>query len=71
MSNEKSSALEVAVSFLIGAAAGFVAGILLAPASGKETGTSAAATARVRTSKSLCNGFGTKNDPSGRRAPRS
>jgi gas vesicle protein len=33
----KGSALEVAVSFLIGAAAGFVAGILLAPASGKET----------------------------------
>ncbi len=38
MANEgKSSVVEVAVSFLIGAAAGFVAGILLAPASGKET----------------------------------
>jgi gas vesicle protein len=38
MGNEgKSSVVEVAVSFLIGAAAGFVAGILLAPASGKET----------------------------------
>ena len=38
MSNEnKGSALEVAVSFLIGAAAGFVLGVLLAPASGKET----------------------------------
>lgn len=38
MSNEgKSCVVEVAVSFLIGAAAGFVAGILLAPASGKET----------------------------------
>jgi gas vesicle protein len=36
-SDNKGSALEVAVSFLIGAAAGFVAGILLAPASGKET----------------------------------
>lgn len=37
MSNDKSSALEVAVSFLIGAATGFVLGVLLAPASGKET----------------------------------
>lgn len=38
MSNEgKSCVVETAVSFLIGAAAGFVAGILLAPASGKET----------------------------------
>jgi len=37
MSNEKSSALEVAVSFVIGATAGFVLGILFAPASGKET----------------------------------
>lgn len=36
-SDNKGSAFEVAVSFLIGAAAGFVAGILLAPASGKET----------------------------------
>lgn len=37
MGNDKSSAMEVAVSFLIGAATGFVLGILLAPASGKET----------------------------------
>jgi gas vesicle protein len=37
MSNEKNSALEVAVSFVIGATAGFVLGILFAPASGKET----------------------------------
>jgi len=37
MSNEKGSAFEVAVSFLIGAATGFVLGVLLAPASGKET----------------------------------
>ncbi len=38
MSKEgQSCVVEVAVSFLIGAAAGFVAGILLAPASGKET----------------------------------
>lgn len=37
MSNERGSALESMVSFIIGAAAGFVAGILLAPASGKET----------------------------------
>ncbi len=37
MSNDKGSALEVAVSFLIGAATGFVLGVLLAPASGKET----------------------------------
>jgi gas vesicle protein len=35
--NKGSSALEVAVSFLIGAASGFVLGILFAPASGKET----------------------------------
>ena len=35
--DKRDSALEVAVSFLIGAATGFVAGILLAPASGKET----------------------------------
>ncbi|MBN2207472.1 MAG: YtxH domain-containing protein [Candidatus Aminicenantes bacterium] len=32
-----SGALEVAVSFVIGAAAGFILGILFAPASGKET----------------------------------
>jgi gas vesicle protein len=37
MSSEKSSALEVAVSFVIGATAGFVLGVLFAPASGKET----------------------------------
>jgi gas vesicle protein len=38
MANDsKGSALEVAVSFLIGATAGFVLGILFAPASGKET----------------------------------
>jgi len=36
-SEGKGSALEVAVSFLIGATAGFVLGILFAPASGKET----------------------------------
>jgi gas vesicle protein len=35
--NKGSSALEVAVSFLIGTATGFVLGILFAPASGKET----------------------------------
>lgn len=38
MSNDsKGSALEVAVSFLIGATAGFILGILFAPSSGKET----------------------------------
>ena len=36
-SDGKSSALEIAVSFLIGATTGFVLGILFAPASGKET----------------------------------
>jgi len=35
--NKGSSALEVAVSFILGTAAGFVLGILFAPASGKET----------------------------------
>jgi len=38
MSSEKgSSALEIMVTFILGAAAGFVAGILVAPASGEET----------------------------------
>jgi gas vesicle protein len=37
MSNEKGSGLEVAVSLVVGAAAGFILGILFAPASGKET----------------------------------
>jgi len=38
MANEgKSSVLEVLVSFLIGATAGFVLGILFAPAAGKDT----------------------------------
>jgi gas vesicle protein len=35
--NKGSSAIEVAVSFVIGAAAGFILGVLFAPASGKET----------------------------------
>lgn len=35
--NKGSSALEVAISFVIGAATGFVLGVLFAPASGKET----------------------------------
>jgi gas vesicle protein len=35
--NKGSGALEVAVSFIIGAATGFVLGVLFAPASGKET----------------------------------
>lgn len=37
MCNDKGSALEIAASFVIGAAAGFVLGVLFAPASGKET----------------------------------
>jgi gas vesicle protein len=37
MSNEKGSAFEAMTSFIIGAAAGFVLGVLFAPASGKET----------------------------------
>jgi len=38
MSNDsKGSAFEIMISFVVGAAAGFVAGVLLAPASGKET----------------------------------
>ncbi len=35
--NKGSGGLEIAFSFLIGAAAGFVLGVLFAPASGKET----------------------------------
>jgi gas vesicle protein len=35
--NKGSSAVSLAVSFLIGAATGFILGILYAPASGKET----------------------------------
>ncbi len=35
--NRGSSALEVAVSFVLGAATGFILGVLFAPASGKET----------------------------------
>ncbi len=37
MSEHKSSALETMFTFLLGAATGFVLGILFAPASGKET----------------------------------
>ena len=37
MSNDKGSGIEVLFAFVVGAAAGYVAGILLAPASGKET----------------------------------
>jgi len=37
MGNEKGSTVDVLISFVIGAAAGFIAGVLLAPASGKET----------------------------------
>ncbi len=35
--NKGSSAFEIAMSFIVGAATGFVLGILFAPASGKET----------------------------------
>jgi len=35
--NKGSNAFEVAVSFVIGAAAGFIVGVLFAPASGKDT----------------------------------
>jgi gas vesicle protein len=37
MSNEKNSVFEVAVSFMIGAVAGCIVGILFAPAGGKKT----------------------------------
>ena len=37
MSNDKSSVLEIALTFVIGAAAGYVVGILFAPAGGKKT----------------------------------
>jgi gas vesicle protein len=38
MANDKSScAAEVAITFLLGAATGFILGIVFAPASGKET----------------------------------
>jgi gas vesicle protein len=37
MSNDKSSILEIALTFVIGAAAGYVVGILFAPAGGKKT----------------------------------
>ena len=37
MANKGSSAFEVTLSFLLGAATGFVVGILFAPASGTET----------------------------------
>jgi gas vesicle protein len=37
MGNEKGSGFDVFFSFLIGAATGFVLGVLFAPASGKET----------------------------------
>jgi gas vesicle protein len=37
MSERKGSTLETFATFLLGAATGFVLGILLAPASGKET----------------------------------
>ncbi len=37
MSNDKNSILEIALTFVIGAAAGCIVGILFAPASGKKT----------------------------------
>ena len=37
MSNDKNSVLEIALSFVIGAAAGCLLGILFAPAGGKKT----------------------------------
>jgi gas vesicle protein len=37
MLNDKSSILEIALTFAIGAAAGYLIGILFAPAAGKKT----------------------------------
>jgi gas vesicle protein len=37
MSNDKNSVLEIALTFVIGAAAGCLLGILFAPAGGKKT----------------------------------
>ncbi|MBE0460392.1 MAG: YtxH domain-containing protein [Candidatus Aminicenantes bacterium] len=37
MSNNRSSAFEITMSFLLGTATGFILGILFAPASGEET----------------------------------
>lgn len=37
MANNGSGAVEVTLSFLLGAATGFILGVLLAPASGEET----------------------------------
>jgi len=37
MSNNRSSAFEITMSFLLGTATGFMLGILFAPASGEET----------------------------------
>lgn len=37
MSNDKNSILEIALTFVIGAAAGCIVGILFAPAGGKKT----------------------------------
>ena len=37
MSNDQNSAIGVAITFVIGAAAGYIVGILFAPASGRKT----------------------------------
>jgi gas vesicle protein len=37
MSNDKNLVLEIALTFAIGAAAGYIVGILFAPAGGKKT----------------------------------
>jgi gas vesicle protein len=37
LSNDQNSALGVAITFVIGAAAGYIVGILFAPASGRKT----------------------------------